>query len=193
MVIDFSLFGRIAETLVTLVVGGFVSRFIERRPRVVVFYGHVGAFQLQPSGQYPGGGVHTHSIVIKNTGKLAARNVRLPHRLALKPPLNFSIEPPTDFARTPLAGGGEQIIIPVLAPSQQVTISYLYFPPLTYGQINLPISSDDGMARVLNVLPTPQLPRWRLAISWFLMFIGVVTLVYLLVELALWIKAQGFL
>jgi hypothetical protein len=190
MVIDFSLFGRIAEALVIAVLGMFVGRAIERRPRVIVFYGHVGAFQLQPSGQLPGGGVHTHSVVIKNTGKLAARNVRLPHRLALTPPLNFSVDPPNDFTRTPLAGGGEQIIFPVLVPGQQVTISYLYFPPLTYGQINLPISSDEGMARVLNVLPTPQRPKWLRTIFQVLAFIGAVTVVYFAAELAFWIKAQ---
>jgi hypothetical protein len=194
MVIDLSVLGRIVEAAVLVVLGIFINRWFERRPRLVAYYGHVGAFQLQPSGQYPGGGVNTHSIVIQNTGKLAAHNVRLPHRIALKPPpLNFSVEPPTDFTRTPLAGGGEEITFPVLVPGQQVTISYLYFPPLTWDLINVRISSDEGMARVLNVLPTPQLPRWRLRIFQFLMFIGVVTLVYLVVELALWIKAQGFL
>jgi hypothetical protein len=182
--IDFSLFGRIAEPL--------VGRVIERRPRLIVYYSHVGVFQLQPSGGFSGGPVHTHSVVIKNTGKLAARNVRLPHNFALKPPLNFSVHPQTDFTRTPLAGGDEQITFPVLVPGQQVTVSYLYFPPLHYRQINLPISSDEGMARELNVLPTPQLSRWRLAIAWSLMFIGVVTLVYLSVKLALWITAHGF-
>jgi len=115
MVIDFSLFGRIAEALVIAVLGMFVGRAIERRPRVIVFYGHVGAFQLQPSGQLPGG-VHTHSVVIKNTGKLAARNVRLPHRLALTPPLNFSVDPPTDFTRTPLARRWRTNHIPSAGP-----------------------------------------------------------------------------
>jgi hypothetical protein len=190
MVIDFSLFGRIAVPLVTTVLGMLIGRAIERRPRVVVFYGHVGAFQLQPSGQYPGGGVHTHSVVIKNTGKLAARNVRLPHPLALKPPLNFSVYPPTEFTRTPLAGGGEQITFPVLVPGQEVTVSYLYFPPLLVGQINLPISSDEGMARVLNVLPTPQRSRWVRTIFQVLAFIGAITVVYFAVELAFWITAQ---
>jgi hypothetical protein len=192
MVIDFSLFGRIAESLVILFLGGFVGRLIERRPRVSVFYGHIGEFQLQPSGTLPGGAVHTHSVVVRNTGKLAARNVRLPHRLALAPPLNFSVLPPTAFTRSPLSGGGEEIVFPTLVPGQQVTVSYLYFPPLLYTQINLPISSDEGMARVLSVLPTPQRPRWQLAILWVLVFIGVVTSVYLVAELAFWITPRVF-
>src|SRR5262245_40701157 len=142
MVIDFSVFGRIAEALATLVLGGVISRAIERRPRLIAYYGHVGEFQLQPSGQYPAAMVHTHSVVLHNTGKLAAKNVRVPHRLALAPPLNFSVAPPTDFKRTPLTGGGEEMMFLVLVPGQQVTVSYLYFPPLTWLQINLPISSD---------------------------------------------------
>jgi hypothetical protein len=193
MVIDLSVLGRIAEAAFLVVLGIFINRWFERRPRLVAYYGHVGAFQLQPSGGFPGGPVHTHSVVIQNTGKVAAHNVRLPHNFPLAPPLNFSIEPPTGFTPTKLHGGGEEITFPVLAPGQQVTVSYLYFPPLLFHQINRQISSDEGMARQLNVLPTLQQPRWRLAIFQFLMFIGVVTLVYLIVELALWIKAQGFL
>jgi hypothetical protein len=192
MVIDFSVFGRIAEALAIALLGGWVGRAIERRPRLSVFYGHVGEFALQPSGQFPGGMVHTHSVVLHNTGKLAAKNVRLPHRLALKPPLNFSVFPQTAFTRTSLAGGGEEIMFPVLVPGQQVTVSYLYFPPLTWRQINLPISSDEGMARVLNVLPTPQLPKWRLAVLWVLVFVGVITSLYLVVELIFWLQARFF-
>ena len=167
--------------------GGFIGRAIERRPRLIAYYGHVGEFELQPSGENPGMVVHTHSVVLRNTGRLAAKNVRLPHRLALAPPLNFSILPQTAFTRTPLTGGGEEIMFPVLVPGQQVTVSYLYFPPLTYLQINAPISSDEGMARVLNVLPTPQLPRWRRAIWWVLAFVGAVTLLYLVAELIFWL------
>jgi hypothetical protein len=192
MVIDFSVFGRIAEALVIALLGGWVARAIERRPRLIVYYGHVGEFQLQPSGKFPAAMVHTHSVVLHNTGKLAAKNVRLPHRLALAPPLNFSVSPPTAFTRTSLAGGGEEIMFAVLVPGQQVTVSYLYFPPLTYQQINLPISSDEGMARVLNVLPTPQLPRWRLAVWWVLAFVGAVTSLYLIVELIIWLQARFF-
>jgi hypothetical protein len=190
MVIDFSLFERIAVPLVTAVLGMLIGRAIERRPRLVVYYGHVGAFQLQPWGQWPGGGVHTHSVVIQNTGKLAARNVRLPHNFPLKPPLNFSVHPQTAFTRTHLAGGGEEITFPVLVPGQQVTVSYLYFPPLLFSQINLQISSDEGIARQLNLLPTPQRPRWVRTIFQVLAFIGTVAVVYFAVELAFWIKAQ---
>jgi hypothetical protein len=80
----------------------------------------------------------------------------------------------------------------VLVPGQQVTVAYLYFPPLLYHQINLLVSSDEGMARVISVLPTPQFSRSRLAVLWILVFVGAVTSLYLLVELGLWINARVF-
>ena len=39
--------------------------------------------------------------------------------------------------------------MPTLVPNEQVTISYLYFPPTTWKQINGPVKSDEGLARVL--------------------------------------------
>src|SRR5258707_15533884 len=44
MVIDFSLFGRIAEAVIIAVLGGFSGRGFERQPLVVVFYWHVVVF-----------------------------------------------------------------------------------------------------------------------------------------------------
>jgi hypothetical protein len=84
----------------------------------------------------------------------------------------------------PIADGlAEEILIPLLAPRQQITISYLYFPPILFNQINRPIYSDEGAARVITVLPQPQPPKW-IAIG-FLLFaiIGAVTAAYLLVDL----------
>ena len=69
MVIDFSVFGRIAEALVIALLGGFIGRAIERRLRLIAYYGHVGEFELQPSGENPGMVVHTHSVVLRNTGR----------------------------------------------------------------------------------------------------------------------------
>jgi hypothetical protein len=48
------------------------------------------------------------------------------------------------------------------------------------------------MARVINMLPTPQLPRWRLVLFWMLAIVGAVTLLYLLAELGLWTMARVF-
>jgi hypothetical protein len=147
---------------------------------------------LQPVGNTPGMVVRTHTVVIRNTGRLSAHNVRVPHNLPLAPPLNFTIVPQTAFTCAPLSGGGEEIVFPVLVPGQQVTISYLYFPPLLYLQINLPVRSDEGMARVINVLPTPQRPKWFRAALWTLAFVGAVTLLYLVYEVFFLFRTRFF-
>lgn len=46
------------------------QRVLERRTRLVVYYGNVGYFKL------PTGDVHTHTVVVRNAGKLPAHNVR---------------------------------------------------------------------------------------------------------------------
>jgi hypothetical protein len=79
--------------------------------------------------------------------------------------------------------GRKKILFAALPAQFQVTISYLYFPPIVFGQINAPIYCDEGSARQINVLPQPQRPRWVLAILWGLIVIGVIAVVYALFEL----------
>ena len=73
------------------------------------------------------------------------------------------------------------MVISTLVPGQQVTISYLYFPPTTWQDINVSVRSDEGFAKVLNVLPMVQYPKWFNAIAAGLMLIGLSTLLYLIV------------
>jgi hypothetical protein len=70
MAIDFELFGSVGTSLFLLVAGGFINRLFERRARLVVFYGHIAAFQLQGQPGTPSGSVHTHAIVLANSGRL---------------------------------------------------------------------------------------------------------------------------
>ena len=191
MAIDLSLAASIAEKIVLLGVGAFFARLIEMRERMVAFYGHVGEFRLDPGADAPPGtqlgAVHTHTVVIRNAGRRAAHNVRVPHRGILAPAnIHVSIGLGISYTRQILPGGQEEILFPVLVPRQQVTISYLHFPPITFQSINLPISSDEGMARTLNVLPTPQSPRWLIAILWSFVVIGIGAVLYGLLELYRW-------
>ena len=72
----------------------------------------------------------------------------------------------------------EEILFPALPAQFQV----LYFPPIVFNQINLPIYSDEGLARQVNVLPQEQRPRWLNVILWGLIVIGAVALVYAFFE-----------
>jgi hypothetical protein len=83
-VVNLSLLVKIGGSLFLLVAGAFINRLFERRPRLIVFYGHVGRFHVQPP-QPPlspqPGIVHTHWVVIRNAGRVAAQNVHVPHNL----------------------------------------------------------------------------------------------------------------
>jgi hypothetical protein len=63
-------------------------------------------------------------------------------------------------------------------PKEQVSITYLYFPPLLWNQVNSYTKSDEVLASVINVIPTPQPPRFVVVLVWLLMFVGASTLVY---------------
>jgi hypothetical protein len=180
MLLDTHLLGRIVATVVGGVVVALILRTIERRVRLVAYYGHVGGeFHIQPIGTNPAFLVRTHSIVIKNTGGLPAHNVRVPHRVSFSAStVNVSISLGVNYTASTLPGGADETVFPILVPGQEVTMSYLYLPPLTWNQINLPITCDEGMARVLSVLPTRQLTRWQLWLLRILVAIGALTALY---------------
>jgi hypothetical protein len=183
--LDVSLIQRIAEPVIIGVLLTLALRLIERRVRLSVFYGHVGEFRTQPSGNIPAFVVHTHSVVIRNSGKLAAHNVRVPHAVSLGAPnVNVSVNRGVNFTQSTLQSGSDELLFPILVPGQQVTISYLYYPPLIWSQINLPVTCDEGMARVLNVLPTPQLRPWQLWLLRVLVIIGAITVLLLVAYVA---------
>jgi len=143
--------------------------------------GHVSAFTLQ--GEQPTA-VFTHSVVVRNAGRLAARNVRLGH---LNLPQNVRIEPQVEHTVSRNADGSGEIAIAVLVPKEQITVSYLYFPPLTWNQINTYTKSDDGFAKIINAIPTPQPPKVVAWLAWLLMFLGTSFSVYWLLRLVAYV------
>ena len=193
MAIDWALAADVAKGIVLVLVGVVATRFIQRRPRLIAFYGHVGEFRLAPpTATAPAFPVHTHTVIIRNAGSLPAHNVRVPHRGALAVAnIHVSVDPGVNHQVNTLPGGQEELLFPVLAPKQQVTVSYLYFPPITWSVINLPISSDEGMAKQVTILPTVQLPRWLIVILWTLIAFGIAALAYIFLELYRWASGLG--
>jgi hypothetical protein len=178
--LDYSLVRQIAVGLFLLVAGGLITRFFERRARLVVFFGHVGQFRLQLQ---PPGTIHTHAVIIRNVGRVAAKNVHVPHRGLLNANnIHVSIEPPLAHTLQTLPNNTEEILFPTLPAKFQVTVSYLYFPPIVFSQINAPIYSDEGLAREIKVLQQQQWPKWVLALLWLLIVIGFGTVCYALIE-----------
>lgn len=125
--------------------------------------------------------VHTHAYVVRNTGKRSAHNVRIGHNVF---PLSYRLWPAVSHQ---LVHSGHdasaEIILPVLTPDEQVTISYLYLPPLTWHNVNSYVKSDETMAKTIEMIPTPQIPRALRWALWFLIFVGASAVVYSLLRI----------
>jgi hypothetical protein len=112
---------------------------------------------------------------VRNTGKKPAHNVRIGH--AAFPP-SYQIYPPVSHTVSRGQGNSAEIHIPVLVPNEQITISYLYFPPLLWNEVAAYAKCDEGMAKELNVIPSAQLSKPIIAILWAFMFVGASTCTY---------------
>jgi hypothetical protein len=174
MAIDWNAVATIAAPIITLFLGVWVNRRFESRPVLISYFSHVSAFQHTP----PGGQlihVNTHSVVLRNTGRQSATNIRLHHTVLP----DFNIWPSVVHRVELLPDGTKDIVIPTLIPGEQITISYLYFAPLTVGQVNAGIKCDQGFANAIPVLLQRQFPRWFNFIASVLMIAGLVAILYL--------------
>lgn len=145
--VDWNIAAQIAAPTIALFIGAFLNHFITNREKIITHYGHVSGFRLDPIAPsteitY----VNTHSIIIKNTGRKTATNVRVGHQIL--PDIN--IYPDIEYLVQDLPGGGKEIIFPKVIPKKEITISYLYFAPTLYNQINTHVESDIGPAKVVN-------------------------------------------
>jgi hypothetical protein len=179
MAIDWTLTARWLAPILALFVGAALNRYLERRQKLLVYLAHSNAVAVRP----PEGAafsVHTHSIVVRNAGGKAAVNVRLGHFFLP----SFSVFPNVNYEVSQLPDGGSEILFPTLVPGEQVTVAYLYFPPRLWSEVHSYTKSDDGFAREVRVLPTPQPARWLRAIAWCLIALGSLTLVTFLIQIA---------
>jgi hypothetical protein len=181
MTIDWNIVIAIAVPIVTLFLGALLERLLERRPRIISYFGHVSGVRIM-AGEQPQL-VFTHSVVFRNIGRKTATNVRLGHNTLP----SFSVFPDIEYQVIDLPEGGKEILFPRLIPTKQVTVTYLYLPPLTADQINTFIESDEGPGKVIPVLLTAQLPRWLLTFIWLLIGYGLVALLYTVYEIIRWI------
>lgn len=181
MNIDWNVVANIAGPIIALFVGVWVNRRFESRPALISYFGHVSSFRHTPPGGKPLV-IHTHSVVLRNAGRRAATNVRLSH--VVLP--DFNIWPAVAYHPEDLPAGGRDIVIPTLVPGEQIMISYLYFPPLTVGQVNAGIKCDQGFAHAIPVLLQRQYPRWFNATASVLILLGLVSGIYLLYQAVLW-------
>lgn len=176
----------LAPIVSALLIAGF-KWYTEGRPRVISYLVQSWGVRIPDSSDgTPGAVVHSHTIAVANTGRKPATAVRVTHgikqtlpALAIHPPIQYTIETNPE--------GYLQIVFPVLVPKQQITISYLYFPPLLYSQVLGTVLSNEGMARILDVVPMARPSRF---VSWgtsILATIGGSVIVYWIFRLAIWL------
>lgn len=175
MAIDWNAVATIAAPVIALFVGIWVNRRFENRPVLISYFSHVSAFRYTPPGGQSSQ-VNTHSVVLRNTGRQSATNIRLHH--AILP--EFNIWPAVVHNVETLPDGSQDIVIPTLVPGEEIAVSSLYFPPVTAGEVNAGVKCDQGFAKQITVLLQRQYPRWfnRIVVALFL--VGAVTVVYLI-------------
>jgi hypothetical protein len=180
MNIDWDLVVKIAVPLATLLLGKYLDQLLAKRPKLISYMGHASSFALQNGTQ-----VHTHAIVVRNAGRQTANNIRIGHYYLP----DYQIFPAVQHRVEQVPKGGPELIIEKLVPGEQVTLSYLYFPPTTWAQVNSYAKSDEGLAKILNVIPSPQLPAWQIRLLWSLVGLGILAATYVIVQLIRWALA----
>lgn len=178
-------FVEIIKSVFLLVVGALVKKKFEKNVKLVAYYEHVSVFKHTP----PGGNstnVFSHSVILRNNGASGATTVRI-HHLNLP---NFHIWPDIAHRVENLANGSADIVIPIMVPKEQITISYLYFPPLTYDQINSGIKCDQGFAQQIEVILQPKIKKWFVRTVWFFLINGIVSISYFIYLLYQWLSLK---
>jgi hypothetical protein len=176
---DIDLIAKITAPLLSLIVATVIKHYLEGRSRLVTYIGHVAAFPNNDGPQ-----THTHSTVLQNAGKKSAANVRVPHGVPLAS-VNVQVNPPVHYSFEFNPTGTFQILIPTLAPKEQVTISYLYQEPTIWSQISWQPKSDDGLAEIVQAIPAPRPNKLVRYSGIVLAFIGLSYVIYWVVRLAL--------
>lgn len=174
----------IVMPIITLIVGIFLEHFLENREKLISHLGHIASHKLSSKADNQNSTiVHTHSVVIRNVGRKAAKNVRLGHNYLP----DFNVFPDTEYSVNTLPNGSKEILFPTIIPKKEITISYLYFPPLTWSNINTHIESDEGPAKVVQVLLQQQVNPIILKSMWLFIILGFATTIYFVISFLKWL------
>lgn len=172
MSFDFEALAKLLSPLLAALIGTTAKYYLEAKPKLISYLVHSSAIPLNDNTNTQ---INTHSIVVRNVGKKAAHNIRIGHNFL---PKSFQIYPPVSHDILFNPNGANEILIPSLVPNEQISISYLYFPPMTFNQVNAYAKSDEGLALIINAIPTPQPSKLVIAVLWILLFIGASTITY---------------
>lgn len=110
--INWSIFTAFAAPILALLVGMWLERFLERKPKLIAYFTHASVFDIRGDNPIR---VHTHGIVIQNAGKKPAIDVRVRHSLL---PVNYNVFPDIEYRVQNLPGGGAEIVFPMLVSNE---------------------------------------------------------------------------
>ena len=165
--------------------GTFVAWFFasRRNPRLEAFFTHGAAHPVPGTGNP----VHTHALLVRNSGSAAALNVRIGHTF-VPPNTDIQIHPDT-IQRTVTKVGlhGSEIHIERLRPKEQVVLSYLYPGPTLYSQFGTVVKFDDGFAHFFPIQHVPVLPKTVYMLVAYLMAAGFCLTLYAALRLVLFL------
>lgn len=179
---------KISSPFVVAIIVFLLNKFFNNKPKLIAYYGHFSRhFLKKPQPNIP---IFTHSVVVRNIGRLTATNVRLGHNKrvnkdgeALEFP-EINIFPEVMYSIVDLPDGGKEIVFPTLVAKKQITVSYLYFFS-EYASFNSYVECTEGAAEIIWAIPTKELPVWKKNILYVLLFIGASTTLYFAVRLLL--------
>ena len=175
---------KIAVSIIIVFIGKVLDNFLRRRPILIAHYGHASGFASRTTNGEPFN-VNTHSVIIRNVGKKSANNVRVTHNYLPE----ISVYPSVQYDINDVPDGGKEILFPILTPKEEITINYLYFPPVTVAQILTSVKADEGAAKIINVWLAPLPSKLFLFTTSYLWFAGLIATVYFVINFILYLRS----
>ena len=168
------------------VIGYFFNKLQKEKSKLIYYIQHISDFKitLEPTPDYPLQKeipLYTHTLVIRNNGNRAAEDVEVRHVFL---PRHVSISPKEKEFKIERKNGGGTIFIKDIVPNEQVTIAYLYEypydPKLIFATV---VKSKDGFAKPQPMVLYPLLPKWAVRFSQFLLYMGLLFLIFIVYKL----------
>ena len=181
--LDWQLFVDVAIPALMLFVGVWVDRWLESRPILLSYWGHVSSFTYQ-QGDGNTGVVNTHSVVIRNVGRRAATNVRLSHTILpdfnIWPRIQYHLEESTRFR----PGHRD----PYSSPKTRADHLLSLFSPDALSQTSTRVSGAMRVSRPRYLFCwNGNIQVGSISLHAVLMILGILTLAYGLFEIGSWI------
>jgi hypothetical protein len=182
--IDWGIVAEILKVVLGVSVGVVATYVLERRVRLIAYFGHIAEFNVAIDPTKPAGRIHTHNLIIENQGRATAHNVKVSQAYATN---NIHVRPDIPYSKNTLPGGGEELVFDRLSPKEQIYISYLYVPPLLWHQFQHRVTCDETVGRFVPMQLNPVLTPLKRNLIIGLFFLGFVAAIYLLLTFAIWL------